>query len=237
MRKPNEFKEPPEDKVGQKWIRTVRKHCRENVGGIIKIGEDLIKAQIEVGYGRWGLLFNDGPPFTDDVMPFCLRDAERYMAIAAHPFLKDSTNWSNLPQHYRTLERLVPISPERLAELKAQGRVHTEMTGQDAERLVRKDTPKRVVSKAPRAELRALEVMVDAMDEVNAEALAADLIQLVEDEDKACDVLERLPEVARFISKLAEAYEQAAIEKLRARKAERKVAKGKGKELHCTQDA
>ena len=109
--------EPPEDKVAQKWIRTVWKDCRENVGGIIKIGEHLIQAQIEVGYGRFGLLFNDEPPFTDDVMPFSWRDAERYMAIANHPVLKDSTQWSNLPPHYTTLYVLSMIAPPRLLEL------------------------------------------------------------------------------------------------------------------------
>ena len=112
------------------------------------------------------------------------------------------------------------------------------MTRSDAERLVSKDTPKRLVS-IPKAQLRALEVIVDAMDNGDAKALAVGLIQLVEDEDKECDVLERLPEVSEFIAELADACKQAVIEKLEARKAKRKTAKGNGKELRpdCTQDA
>jgi hypothetical protein len=180
--------EPPEDEVAQKWIRTVWKDCRDNVGGIIKIGEHLIQAQVEVGYGRWGTLFNDEPPFTDDVMPFTLRDAERYMAIAGHPVLKDSTQWSNLPAHYTVLYVLSQIPERRLLELIGQGKVHSGMTRSDAERLVGKDsTEKRLVS-VLKAQLRALEVIVEAMDNGDAKGLAVGLVQLVEDEEMPDDV-------------------------------------------------
>jgi hypothetical protein len=224
----NEIKRRPEDEDLKKWVVKIREDCEENVAAILKIGHDLIKAREELDR-RFGLLFNDAPPFTEEVVPFSWRTGDRYMAIAAHPVLRDSTQESNLPPCWTTLYILSQIRERRLLELIRQHKVHSGMTRSDAERLVSKDH-KRLVSKAPKAQLRALKVIVDAMDNGDAEALAVDLVQLVEGEDKECDVLKRLPEVSKFIAELADACKQAVVERRReARKAERKVAKGNGK--------
>jgi hypothetical protein len=238
MSEHSDHKRRPEDEDLKKWVVKISEDCEATVASILKIGHDLIEAKKEL-HRRFGLLFNDAPPFTDEVVPFDWRTGQRYMAIAAHPVLRDATHESHFPPCWTTLYVLSQIPERRLLELIRQGKVHSGMTRSDGERLVSKDAPKRRVSKAPKTQLRALEVMVEAMDEFDAEALADDLVQLVEDEDKACGVLERLPEVAQFITELAEACEQAAIEKREARKAERKVAKGNGKELRpdCAQDA
>ena len=239
MREHKEIKGPSEDEEDaavKKWVVRIREDCGATIASILKIGEDLIKAKKELRDGpdgRFGLLFDDEPPFTEEVVPFSWRHGQRYMAIAAHPVLHDATHESHLPPCSTTLYVLSQIPERRLLELIGQDKVHSGMTRSDAERLVSKDAPKRLVSKAPKAQLRALKVIVDAMDNDYAEALAVDLVQLVEDEDKQRDVLERLPEVSEFIAELADAC------KLEARKAERKVAKGNGKELRpdCSQDA
>jgi hypothetical protein len=65
-----------------------------------------------------------------------LDKAERLMVIARHPVLSDSAHARILPLSWMTLFTLAKIPPETLAQLIADGKVHSELERKAAERLV-----------------------------------------------------------------------------------------------------
>jgi hypothetical protein len=73
-------------------------------------------------------------------LPFRSRTAERLMKIAKHPALSNPTHVSTLPACWGTLYELSRIDAEDMRRLVARGKIHADMTRQEAIVLTKPDS-------------------------------------------------------------------------------------------------
>ena len=116
--------------------RTMQQHAQlitttwqKGVRSIIDTGKRLKEAQDELDHGEWERMFDEKK------LPFSIRTAQRLMEIADHPVMGNATHVSHLPPHWGTLSELVPLSGQEMLACIADGKIHPEMTREEAKAL------------------------------------------------------------------------------------------------------
>ena len=123
---------PPSATISpQAWVDEINKAFGFSVGWVVKAGDLLTKAKQQLGHGQWSSLFEAGK------LKFGLRTAEMLMAVARHVSLRNSKNFSSLPNGWSVLHTLSRLRAEVVEEGIANGRIHSEMKLADARQLVR----------------------------------------------------------------------------------------------------
>ena len=169
-----EYQDDDDDELVQ-WAEKLTKAYGKAVAGFVKVGRLLIQAKQELGPGRFGELWNGD----EYALPFGWRQANKFMSIADNKVLTDSTHESKLPTSVETLYILSRIPEEKLRKLISSGKVHTNLTRQQAKRLAG-DIPARLVA--------AIEVLIEAMrendDDSELDALAVEVTEVLYEKDE-----------------------------------------------------
>jgi hypothetical protein len=130
--------------VLEDWIAIINQTYATAVADIIKTGQCLIRAKIELGHGHLGLLFRA------DRLRFSQRRAEVFMEIAKCPVLADPQHSANLPSAWSVLHILSQMPVLELMQALASGSVHPGMTLRQARHLAQKNNaPNRSVQSTP----------------------------------------------------------------------------------------
>lgn len=108
------------------WAERINAKCRACAGLLIQIGFDLIDAKERLHHGQWQRLFQKR------LIPFCLRGAQRLMALARNPVIAKTTNWSFLPATERALYMLAKADPEALQRALTAKQITPLMTLEEA---------------------------------------------------------------------------------------------------------
>lgn len=123
---------PDADTSVNQWASRIRAAEARTVEAIIATGRVLIECRAAIHYGGFK------QPLSEAGME--IRTAQRFMAIAHHPVISNTTHVSHLPTTWGTLYELSRVAPPVLEKAIAQGDVRPEMSRADAERVVRMDT-------------------------------------------------------------------------------------------------
>jgi hypothetical protein len=110
----------------EQWTERIRRKLAATVEQIIEVGNDLEAAKSQLG-GRW-LKVLEGCDMDK-------RTAQRFMSIASHPVLANTTTWSYLPASYRTLSELARFDEAILERAISNGEVNRETRTRDAEEM------------------------------------------------------------------------------------------------------
>jgi hypothetical protein len=123
----------PEPTADQ-WAEAITASWQQAVASILRTGRLLIEAKAalraEVGHGAWLKMVKDK-------LPFKQRTADYLMEIARHPVLGNSQYIANLPPSWATLLKLCSLPDDVIKEMIADERIKPEMTGADAEQLIK----------------------------------------------------------------------------------------------------
>lgn len=106
------------------WALRVRPHLDAAAEHIVAAGRELIDAKAALAHGDFGALLAE--------LGLTPRTAQRFMSIARHPVLANTTHASHLPAAWTTLFELSRVPEEVLAEAVEDGRVHPGMRRQEA---------------------------------------------------------------------------------------------------------
>lgn len=112
------------------WATRIRSRMASTVESIVAVGVDLCAAKSQLGHGRFTTMVE-----TDLGMD--IRTAQRFMAIADHEVLANTTTWSHLPASYRALSELARLEPDVLERAIDVKQVNPETTTQQAAELVK----------------------------------------------------------------------------------------------------
>jgi hypothetical protein len=100
-----------------------------SVLAVIETGRRLLEAKERLPHGAW-------LPFVE-LLPFSERSAQRFMAIASHPELANTTHGSDLPVNWRTLAVLAQLPPGEVTARIESGEITPELVRAKAEEWVR----------------------------------------------------------------------------------------------------
>jgi hypothetical protein len=103
------------------WADQIRIELGKTVESILETGRLLIKAKADLTHGEWGRMFDER------LLPFCQETGRRYMLIARHPVISDSTHVWNLPSSWGTLYELTKIPEQNLKNALADGVITPDM--------------------------------------------------------------------------------------------------------------
>jgi hypothetical protein len=114
-----------DDEIDER-IDAIHERNRRRVTDIIDTGADLITLQSGCAKGKWQALFerDDGHPR----LPFGLRTAQMYMAVAKSPVLTNPKNLEFLPPSLGAMYEMLPIPPTKLQEYIDAGSIHPDIT-------------------------------------------------------------------------------------------------------------
>lgn len=107
------------------WADRIRASLATSVESIVAVGVDLVAAKSQLGHGRFTRM-------VEVDLGMNIRSAQRFMAIADHPVLANTTHGSHLPASYRTLYELSRVEEDLLEKAIADGLVTPEMERKDA---------------------------------------------------------------------------------------------------------
>jgi hypothetical protein len=121
----------------QQWATRINRHVVTVVEGIVATGRDLIAAKKQLGHGGgWVQMFPGRSDSVAEPVRFSIRTADRFMAIANHALLSNSTHASNLPPSWMTLYELAKTVPEEtVRKALADGRIHPDMQRREVAQL------------------------------------------------------------------------------------------------------
>jgi hypothetical protein len=112
------------------FIVLIKTQYEENVTGILKIGQLLLQAKIELPHGEFGYMIARE-------LPFGRRMAEMYMKVAANPVLSKPKHVSQLPASISTLYHLTKLPDELLESLLRRNIINPEIERKQVEQHVK----------------------------------------------------------------------------------------------------
>lgn len=116
----------------ERYATKITSSWRKGWESVIETGQLLIDAKKEHGHGEFLRLFRGHERSVSDPVPFKEDNAEKYMAVAAHPVLSNSAHVRNLPPSFSTLYELARLKDEQiLAGIKA-GEITPDTTRAEA---------------------------------------------------------------------------------------------------------
>jgi hypothetical protein len=165
----------------EEWADQITVQLGRTVESIIEVGRLLIASKKGLPHGEFGRMF------TDNLVPFGQRTADRLMAIAANPVLSNSTHGSNLPPSWRTLYELTKVDQPKLKAALKDGLITPDLKRRDLVALL---PPSQSVKRAPlvigaRTPSGRLYFQIARLLSDNFDALAA------EDQDDLLGMLEQ----------------------------------------------
>ncbi len=126
---------PISEQTLQRTADGIRRQYHKAVAHVIKTAHMLVTARDKLPRDDFERMFHDHARPIANPLPFGLRAAQMYMAIAKQPILLDANHGSSLPASYRTLYELSRLPSKTLLKGLADGRVHPEMERHDVLRL------------------------------------------------------------------------------------------------------
>jgi hypothetical protein len=121
----------------------------KTAGAVVEFGLHLIEEKAKESPGNWGKLFKGHPQAVARPIPIKQNAAGRFMTIARHPVLSNSAHWAELPNSWRTLAELARLDAAVLEKFIASGRIHPELTRQEADYLVEISDPQYALPSRP----------------------------------------------------------------------------------------
>ena len=118
----------------EQWAKLIRKDLTQAVEGIIKAGQHLAQAKLQLGHGNFGAMLNEAGIHE--------RTARRLMSIADNAVLADPANADHLPTSMRTLSELATLPVPTLEGYIRDGVITIDMERADVEGLKHPKTPK-----------------------------------------------------------------------------------------------
>lgn len=104
----------------------------------LEIGEWLHAIKRLTPYGLFSASFKKSANALEDPLPMSLKMGQMFMRVAAHPYIREPKNWKHLPLgNVSTLDVMLRAAPDNatLAQLVATGRIHPQMTQNEAKQL------------------------------------------------------------------------------------------------------
>ena len=89
----------------QEWAEIINADLHRSIESIIQTGRDLIAAKGEIPEGEFMKM-------VEIDLPFSHRTANKFMSIAKHPGITDSTAAANLPPKWAVLSELATLTAE-----------------------------------------------------------------------------------------------------------------------------
>ena len=120
------------DEQLQQWADGVTRQYRKFVDNVVAIGRELFRIKAQCPHGTFERMFKGNLYSVATPIPFGIRAAEMFMAVAAHPILSKANHGSFLPSSYRTLYELSRLPTAVLTKALSTGLIHPEMERQDA---------------------------------------------------------------------------------------------------------
>lgn len=105
----------------EQWAHQICVEMGKTVESIVQVGRLLLKAKGDLAHGEWGRMFSDG------LIPFSPRTAQRYMEIADNPVISNTTHGSFLPASWRTLYELTKVPEPTLKRALSDGVITPDM--------------------------------------------------------------------------------------------------------------
>jgi Protein of unknown function (DUF3102) len=106
------------------FAEQIKSACADGVTAAIKVGRLLLEAKSQLRHGQW-------IDMVEAHLPFDMRTAERFMAIAENPILTNATHVSVLPPAWSTLYELSRLDSETLEAKIADGTINAGMERKD----------------------------------------------------------------------------------------------------------
>lgn len=135
----------PKSADPQIWASFIAAKAESAVASIIDCGRALIAAKVELGVGDWGRMFAESDEPVAHPLPFSIRSAQMYVAVAGSMVLSNTNHGSLLPPSWRSLYELTKMPEDRLEEALASGDITPDMTREQVRRLVNPTTADRPV--------------------------------------------------------------------------------------------
>jgi hypothetical protein len=161
----------------QQWAQRINSEAKETARHFVKIGQSLIAAKKQLGYGRFSeMIEND--------LAFDARTAQRLMAIGRDPNLANATHESHLPTAWTTLFLLAGMPPETFEQAVASGAIHPKTTRKEAKALAvmidTKDTTRTISSPSYTVEKEEPRRISSIRVEAPEATAARDILQTLE---------------------------------------------------------
>jgi hypothetical protein len=96
-------------------------HLGEAFEAVLAVGRALEEAKAEMPHGAWERMFKGHPRAVERPIPFSVRTAQMYMAIARNPVLEKTNHGSLFPTSWRTLYELSKVDRSVLENAIADG--------------------------------------------------------------------------------------------------------------------
>ena len=116
----------------EQYAKKITASWRKGWESVMETGQWLIDAKKEHGHGEFLRLFRGHERSVSEPVPFKEDNAEKYMAVAAHPVLSNSAHVRNLPPAFSTLYELTKLDDEQIVAGIKAGEIHAEMSRADA---------------------------------------------------------------------------------------------------------
>ena len=117
---------------GQAYADRIRVALGRSVEAILEVGRALLAAKAALDHGTWERLFTGHAEAIERPVPFSIRSAQRFMAIAEHPILSQATHVSSLPPAWGTLYELTRVPPPVLRRALDVGWIRPDMERAEA---------------------------------------------------------------------------------------------------------
>ena len=98
----------PYERRMEEWTDRIGSALRKSVDAIVEVGQLLAEAKADLPHGSWEQMLKSPE------LPFGVRTARRFMAIAQNQILSKRSHGSVLPPSYRTLADLASWKDEEL---------------------------------------------------------------------------------------------------------------------------
>lgn len=119
----------------EQYAKKITASWRKGWESVIETGQWLIDAKKEHGHGEFLRLFRGHERSVSEPVPFKEDNAEKFMAVAAHPVLSNSAHVRNLPPAFSTLYELTKLDDEQIVAGIKAGEITPDMTRADASAL------------------------------------------------------------------------------------------------------
>ena len=131
---------PTDQQQWESWAEKICAAFSRTVTSIIETGRLLNEAKENLGHGSFEAM-------VELRLPFKLRTAQMFMAIAKHPVLSEAKHVSLLPPSWGTLYQITRLPLRLVEECIEDGRINPKTERKDIAALAGKQTKKRVVAK------------------------------------------------------------------------------------------
>jgi hypothetical protein len=148
----------------QKWADRITRRYGKLVADVLALGNELTRIKARCPHGNFERMFSGDVHAVANPVPFGIRTAQMFMAIANHPILSQASHGTHLPNSYRTLYELSRLSTSVLTKALEERLIHPEMERQDVGLLKEpREQARQVARTSPRADANAKREISDVL--------------------------------------------------------------------------